>query len=227
MQSELAERLQQVRAAVARAATEAGRDPAEITLIGVTKTVAAERVAEAIDAGLSELGENRVQEALGKMEALAEREVNWHLIGSLQTNKVKYILPRVKLIHSLDRFNLAQELDRRAEKLQLQAHCLVEVNVAREASKSGLALGEVSDFVQTVVQECPHVNLHGMMTVAPYADNPEEVRGYFRQMRQLFDRLADEYRWQHLSMGMSNDFRVAIAEGATMVRIGTAIFGRR
>lgn len=228
--SEIAENLAAVRAAVALAARNADRDPAEITLIGVSKTVDPLRVRSAVELGLDQLGENRVQEALQKMDDLADLAVNWHFIGSLQTNKVKYILPRVKLIHSLDRWALAQELNSRAEKLQLQANCLVEVNAAGESSKAGFAPAEVADFVQSVASQCPRVTVCGLMTVAPYADNPEAVRCYFRQMKQLFDQLAEQaqgYHMTHLSMGMSNDFPVAIAEGATMVRIGTAIFGRR
>jgi pyridoxal phosphate enzyme (YggS family) len=227
MPGEILQNLQQVKARIARAAHLSGRDPGEITLVGVTKTVSVQRIAEAVDAGLTDLGENRVQEALGKIAHFQGRPVNWHLIGQLQTNKVRQILPRVELIHSLDRFKLAKELDSRAENLQMKANCLVEVNVAGEASKAGLPLGQVDDFVGTVVSECPHVAVHGLMTVAPYAENPEDVRCYFRQLRRLFDRMADVYGFRHLSMGMSNDFEVAIAEGATMVRVGTAIFGRR
>jgi hypothetical protein len=230
LRSDIAVNLETVRKKIVQAAGSAGRDPREITLIGVSKTVPAERVREAVELGVLDLGENRVQGATEKMDLLPGLGIRWHFIGSLQTNKVKYILPRVKLIHSLDRFSLAKELHARAEKLNLQANCLVEVNVAGEASKSGLSPDEVPDFVRSVVSEYPRVKIAGLMTVAPYAEDPEQVRCYFRQLKLLFDRLAqaaDGYSMTHLSMGMSNDYPVAIAEGATMVRIGTAIFGRR
>ncbi len=227
MPGEIPQNLQRVKARIARAASLSGRDPSEITLVGVSKTVTVERIDAAIAAGLTDLGENRVQEALNKIVALGRRDVNWHLIGQLQTNKVRQILPHARLIHSLDRFKLAKELNSRAEKLQMKANCLVEVNVADEDTKAGLPLGQVDEFIQTVISACPHVAVHGLMTVAPYADDPEDVRCYFRQLRRLFDQMASRYGFKHLSMGMSNDFEVAIAEGATMVRIGTAIFGRR
>lgn len=230
MQIEIARNLELVRLAIDRAARGAGRSSAEITLIGVTKTIALDRMLSAIELGLTDLGENRVQEAIDKMDALGDRPINWHLIGTLQTNKVKYILPRVKLIHSLDRWALAKEIDSRAEKLGLRVNCLVEVNVAMESSKAGLPPAEVRDFVKTVAADCPRVSILGLMTVAPPVEHAEEVRPYFRQLRELFDSLAkhqEGYTMQHLSMGMSHDFEVAIAEGATMVRIGTAIFGRR
>lgn len=230
MPDDVAVNLRLVREAISLAAQQSGRQPSEVTLIGVTKTVPIERIQMAIDCGLSDLGENRVQEAMEKMDALDRYVGHWHLIGTLQTNKVRYILPRVKLIHSLDRWALAQELESRAEKLELRANCLVEVNIAGEASKAGFSPAEVTDFVKSVASECPHVMVQGLMTVAPPANNPEEVRGYFRQMRQLFNHLSQVeqgYRMTHLSMGMSSDFTVAIAEGSTMVRIGTAIFGRR
>lgn len=227
---DIAENLELVRLAINRAARQAGRSAGEITLVGVTKTVAPDRIMVAIERGLTDLGENRVQEAAAKMEVLGGIPINWHLIGTLQTNKVKYILPRVKLIHSLDRWALAKEIDSRAEKLRLRANCLVEVNVAGESSKAGRSPAEVYEFIRTVASDCPHVSILGLMTVAPHVEHVEEVRPYFRQLRELFDSLAKQaegYTMQHLSMGMSNDFEVAIAEGATIVRIGTAIFGRR
>lgn len=230
MHDDLAQNLQAVWAEITHAAMKAGRSMDAISLIGVSKTVPIERVAAAVDLGLRDLGENRVQEAMDKITALRKREVRWHFIGSLQTNKVKYILPEVYMIHSLDRWSLAQELELRADRLGLSVKCLVEVNIAGEGSKAGLAPDHVRDFVQTVAQECPHINVEGLMTVAPYASDPEDVRPYMKGMKGLFDSLANNkgrFMMRHLSMGMSNDFSVAIEEGATIIRVGTAIFGRR
>lgn len=222
--------LAKVRSDIQEAAMRAGRRTKDITLIGVSKTRPVEDIKLAFEQGLRHFGENRVQEALPKIETLNNLDINWHMIGSLQTNKVRHILPRVALIHSLDRWSLAKELERRAQRLDLQARCLVQVNVANEATKSGLPVEEVRDFVTDVIRECPHVAIQGLMAMAPLVENAEEVRPYFRTMRHLFVDLADlspGCSMQHLSMGMSNDFVVAIEEGATMVRVGTAIFGGR
>ncbi len=230
MHDDIEHNLRSIRDQIGRAALLAGRSPNDITLVGVSKTVPVERISAAIDLGLCDLGENRVQEAMDKIHALQARQLRWHFIGSLQSNKVKYILPVVHMIHSLDRWSLAQELERRAAKLDIPVKCLVEVNIAGEESKAGLSPAHVQDFVQTVAKDCPHIRIEGLMTVAPYVSNPEEVRPYMRQMKSLFDVLSREssgYAMRQLSMGMSGDFAVAIEEGATIVRVGTAIFGRR
>jgi pyridoxal phosphate enzyme (YggS family) len=226
---QLAENLAAVRRSIHEAALRAHRNPSEITLLGVTKTVGPDVIREAIRLGLTDLGENRVQEAVAKMDELAEYPANWHLIGQLQTNKVKYVLGRVHLIHSLDRLSLAREIQKRSARAGIVTDCLVEVNIAGEASKAGLAPDEVEEFVQTVVSECPQIRIRGLMTVAPYEADPEKVRPCFRQMRMLAGQLRElpGVSMEHLSMGMSNDYPIAIAEGATIVRVGTAIFGRR
>lgn len=226
----LQDNLDAVKAAIQQAAAKSSRQPEAITLLAVSKTRSVAEVSALHELGVRDFGENRVQEAVSKIDALAAQGLNWHLIGSLQTNKVRQILPRVQLIHSLDRWSLAKELERCAERHGKVANCLVQVNIADEASKSGLQPDEVKDFVQTVAADYPHVQIRGLMTIAPLVDDAEAVRGYFRQMKLLFDQLAVAnagYSMEHLSMGMSGDYQVAIEEGATIVRVGTAIFGRR
>jgi hypothetical protein len=224
----VAERLTLVRARIARAAERARRDPASITLIGVTKGVEPARIEAAIAAGLHELGENRVQEALPKIAALPAG-VRWHLVGHLQRNKARAAAGAFAVIHSVDRLRLAEVLDRAAGELGRRLPVLVEVNVAGEATKFGCAPAEVEALIAGL-GTCQHLVPVGLMTVAPLVHDPEAVRPVFRRLRELRDRL-----WGHpgaagsgeLSMGMSGDFEVAIEEGATMVRIGRAIFGER
>lgn len=231
MNRQLQDNLEAVKAAIQQAAAKSLRKPEAITLIAVSKTRSADEVRALHELGVSDFGENRVQEAAPKIDALADLDLDWHLIGSLQTNKVRQIFSKVQLIHSLDRWSLVKELERCALRFGVPARCLLQVNIAGETSKSGLAPVEVDEFVQTVAADYPHVQIRGLMTMAPLVDNSEEVRPYFRQMKSLFDELAVKndagYRMEHLSMGMSGDFQVAIEEGASMVRVGTAIFGRR
>lgn len=230
MNRRLRDNLDAIKAAIGQAAAKSLRSSEEITLIAVSKTRTAEEIRALHELGVRDFGENRVQEAVPKIDSLEDLHLNWHFIGSLQTNKVRHILPRVGLIHSLDRWSLVKELERCAQNLSRPARCLVQVNIAGETSKSGLAPQEVTEFVQTVAADYQQIQICGLMTIAPQVSNPEEVRGYFRQMKLLFDKLAVQakgYEMKHLSMGMSGDFQVAIEEGATMVRIGTAIFGRR
>ncbi len=230
MNRQLQDNLEAVKAAIQQAAARSLRKPEAVTLIAVSKTRSAAEVRALHELGVNNFGENRVQEAAPKIDALADLNLDWHLIGSLQTNKVRQIFPKVGLIHSLDRWSLVKELERCALRFGTPARCLVQVNIAGEASKSGLAPGEVREFVQTVAADYSHVQIHGLMTIAPLVDDPEQVRGYFRQMKSMSDELAAQaggYTMEHLSMGMSGDFQVAIEEGATMVRVGTAIFGRR
>lgn len=210
--------LERVRERIARAARRAGRRPEGILLIGVSKTVPAERVREAIAAGLPALGENRVQEAREKIRALG-RPVPWHLIGHLQTNKVKDALELFDVIQSVDRLALASEIARRARR---PVDVLVQVNVGGEASKSGFARSEVKPALDAL-RSMPMLRVRGLMAIPPAVDEPEKARPWFRGLRELRDAAGlDE-----LSMGMSGDFEVAIEEGATMIRVGTAIFGER
>ncbi|MHB9145198.1 MAG: YggS family pyridoxal phosphate-dependent enzyme [Symbiobacteriia bacterium] len=216
---------QRIRAAALRA----GRDPAGVTLIAVTKTVSAAVVSEAIRAGLTHLGENRVQEVRAKRPEVQGQAV-WHLIGHLQTNKAKYAVELFDWIHSLDSLDLAEELGHRAANKGLRLPVLVQVNVAGEASKSGLAPAEVRPILRQVAR-LEGLAVRGLMTIAPLADKPAEVRPVFRGLAQLAAEIEQEgiegVRMDQLSMGMSHDFEAAIEEGATMIRIGTALFGRR
>ena len=218
---DIAANLERVRERVARAAERAGRTPDDVLLIGVSKVVEVERIRAALAAGLGALGENRVQEAKAKVAELG-RPVPWHLIGHLQTNKVKDALPLFDLIQSLDRLELAHELERRAAAQGRVVEALLQVNVASEASKGGFAPDAVSEALDTI-GTLSHVRVRGLMVIPPEAERAEESRSWFRQLREM----ADKHGLRERSMGMSGDFEVAIEEGATMVRVGTAIFGPR
>lgn len=205
------------------------RNPEDITLIVVTKTVDPERINYAVDCGVSNLGENKVQEIMDKYETVS-KNIKWHLIGHLQTNKVKYIIDKVELIHSVDSVKLAEEISKRAEKYDITKDVLVQINVAEEETKFGIELEEAVNFVKSI-SEFDNIRIKGLMTIAPYSDNPEGVRLVFRKLREKFDELSQmnlpNTEMKYLSMGMSNDYHIAIEEGANMIRIGTAIFGKR
>lgn len=217
--------VQRINAAAARA----GRDPSDIRLIGVTKTVDPDRIKAAYDCGIKDFGENRVQELCKKADIL-DINCNWHLIGHLQTNKVKYIIDKVGLIHSLDSFELAKEISRRAENAGRVIDVLVQVNVADEDSKFGIRPDEAIGFVKEV-SRLGNIRVKGLMTIAPLCDDPEDVRWVFAGLGKLRIDISreniDNVDMACLSMGMSNDFEVAIEEGSNMVRIGTALFGKR
>jgi len=227
--SDIGERLARVQARIAAAARRAARDPASITLVAVSKTVPPHRIKEAVTAGVAVLGENRVQEAQEKIEALG-RLAQWHLVGHLQTNKAKLAVRLFDVIHSLDSMKLARELDRHAGAQGRPIPCLVEVNQGGELSKSGLGEEGVLPFLREAAG-LANIQILGLMSVPPFLEDPEGLRPYFRRLRTLRDAAAAAgiagLRLEHLSMGMSHDFEVAIEEGATMVRIGTAIFGPR
>lgn len=244
---QIADNVTAVQERIAAAAQRAGRNPAEVTLIAVTKTHPATLIVEALAAGLADCGENRVQEAEEKIALLGAAETRWHLIGHLQRNKARRAATLFDMIHSVDSLKLAEMLDRQvAEDWAQQAATdqrrlpvLLQINVSGEASKEGFALAggreqqvALPPFFETVAQiaALPHVNVQGLMTVAPYSDNPADARPTFRALRLLRDELARRVpgaSWQHLSMGMTGDFEVAIEEGATLVRVGRAIFGVR
>jgi pyridoxal phosphate enzyme (YggS family) len=213
--------LERVREAIARASGRVGRRPDEVLLIAVSKTVDVERIRRAIEAGVSALGENRVQEAREKIAQLG-RPVPWHLIGPLQTNKAKDAARLFDWIHSVDRVELAVELDRRARALGRTLDVLVEVNVGEEPQKSGARPDEIKSLLDAAAG-LRAIRVRGLMAIPPAAPDPERTRPYFRRLRELRDQAGLE----HLSMGMSADFEVAVEEGATMVRVGTAIFGPR
>ena len=214
---------------VEETARNCGRDPEEITLISVSKTKPLENIEELITIGVEDFGENKVQELCDKYENVST-PVKFHLIGHLQTNKVKYIVDKACLIHSVDSIKLAQTIQKEAAKKGVIAQILIEVNVAEEDSKFGLHTEEVLPFVEEIASY-PNVHVNGLMTIAPFVENPEENREYFRTLKQLSLDIAskniDNIDMNVLSMGMTNDYKVAIEEGATMVRVGTAIFGAR
>jgi hypothetical protein len=219
--TDVAANVARVRERIARAAERAGRRAEDVLLVGVSKTVDLDRIRQAVTAGVPALGENRVQEARKKIAALG-RPVPWHLIGHLQTNKVRDALELFDLIHSLDRLELARECDRRARLRGRPAPVLLQVNVVGEATKGGFAPDQVGEALDAVAA-LDHLRLRGLMTIPPPVERAEEARGWFRTLAQLGKR----YGLGELSMGMSADFEVAIEEGATMVRVGTAIFGPR
>lgn len=224
--STIRENLLQVMERIKRAAQRAGRDPQEIKLVAVSKTVEVSRIKEAIDAGVSILGENYVQEAKKKIEEIG-RQVEWHFIGHLQTNKAKYAVQLFDMIHSVDTLPLAEELNRRAEKEGQVIKVMIEVNLSGESTKFGTEEEKVFELAKKIF-ELRNLSLVGLMTMPPYFESPEMSRPYFIKLRQLKERLGKEgIPLKELSMGMSNDFEIAIEEGATYVRVGTAIFGPR
>lgn len=225
----VAENLEQVRKNIELACKEAGRDPKEVTLISVSKTKPVSMLQEAYDAGSRDFGENKVQEIMDKVPQLPS-DIRWHMIGHLQRNKVKYIVDKVALIHSVDSLRLAETIEHEAAKHNVTVPVLIEVNVAQEESKFGLKTEEVLSLVESVAA-FPHIHIEGLMTIAPYVEDPEENRSIFRQLKKLSVDIAakniNNVNMSVLSMGMTGDYQVAVQEGATMVRVGTGIFGER
>ena len=225
----IAENCEIVRENIQTACQQAGRNIEQVRLIAVTKFVDTERIAQAVSAGIREVGENRPQEFVSKLEFFEENGLVPHLIGQLQTNKVKYVIGKAALIHSLDRIELAKEISRLAQKRQLVQEVLVEVNIGEEPQKAGVLPGELPAFLD-MVSALPGIQVKGLMCIPPNVGEGG-VRPYFARMRQLFEELSssapDGVHMQELSMGMSGDYKAAILEGATMVRVGTALFGAR
>ena len=218
--SRIAERLQEVRLRITSACLRCDRSPQEVTLIAVTKGFAVEAIREAYEAGLRHFGENRVQEALGKTPVLAELpDITWHMIGHLQTNKVKTAINLFDIIHSVDSLHLAEEISRRAPQT---VSAFLEANVSGESSKFGMSPREISERYESIAA-LPNIEVRGLMTVAQLAANPEQARAVFRQLRETGETLG----LRELSMGMTGDFETAIEEGATHIRVGRAIFGER
>lgn len=230
MSEEIRERLARVRERIARAAEHAGRNPEEITLITVSKTFDAATVQQAVDAGARDLGENRVQEAIDKVDKVKADKLRWHLIGHLQSNKARAAVLAFDMIHSVDSAELAQRLDRIAGEEARRPSVLIQVDLAHEATKSGADENRLPEIVEAL-DSAGHLDFRGLMTLPPFFDSPEQTRSYFRRLRELLESLNNDRpharRLTELSMGMSHDFEVAIEEGATMVRVGTAIFGAR
>jgi len=233
--SHVADNIRKLQSEISAAAINAGRDPNEITLIAVTKTYPAEAVTAAIHAGVTNAGENRVQEAVPKICALANdlslSPLRWHLIGHLQSNKARLAVANFDMIHSVDSLKLATEINRHAAAAGKLMSILIQVNISGEESKSGVDAESVEALVSGILEECDHVAIHGFMTMAPLTE-PEAARPTFKGLRELRDHISQEIKHPRftpaeLSMGMSNDYRVAIEEGATMIRVGTAIFGKR
>ena len=225
----VAENLIQVQKNIKEACKKVNRDPDEVTLIAVSKTKPVEMLKEAYEAGARVFGENKVQEIVDKYDQMPS-DVKWHLIGHLQRNKVKYIVDKVAMIHSVDSLRLAETIEKEAEKKNVVVPILIEVNVAEEESKFGLKPEEVLSFIEQIA-DFSHIQIKGLMTIAPYVENAEENREIFRELKKLSVDIAakniNNVTMSVLSMGMTGDYMVAVQEGATMVRVGTGIFGAR
>ena len=225
----LKDNFDQVNANIQAACDRAGRKREDVTLIAVSKTKPVEMLKEAYDFGVRVFGENKVQEIVDKYDALP-KDISWHMIGHLQRNKVKYIIDKVDMIHSVDSLRLAETIEKEAAKKDIIMKILIEVNVAKEESKFGVMPEEVDNIVSQISQ-LPHIRICGLMTIAPFVENPEENRIYFNRLRNIAvdieRKKSDNVFMSILSMGMTNDYEVAIEEGATMVRVGTGLFGMR
>ncbi len=200
-----------------------------VLLVAVTKTHSVEEINEAIDCGITDIGENKVQEIMDKYDSV--KPVRWHMIGHLQTNKVKYIIDKVSLIHSVDSLKLAKEIDKRAAQHDKVMDVLIQVNAAHEESKWGIDPGETGTLINEILESCPNVRICGLMSVAPYADDPDEIRPFFAQVKKLYDEYGkidhEMIDFKYLSMGMTHDYVTAMEEGSNLIRVGTAIFGAR
>jgi hypothetical protein len=229
MEIDIADNINAIKQRIAAAAARSQRTPDSIKLLAVTKTVSPLYIGKAIDAGISMFGENYVQEAKEKIAAI-EKNVQWHMIGHLQTNKAKYAVKLFDYIHSVDRIDLARELDKKAGLIGRKINILIEVNVSGEKTKDGIPADEAINLIKNV-SPSENLSVRGLMTMAPYLANPEDARPYFSALRNLRDNIIHEgitgIHMEELSMGMTDDFEVAIEEGATIVRIGRAIFGKR
>lgn len=223
------ENIQNVEAKMQKACAESGRKPEEVRLIAVSKTKPIEMLKEAYDYGCRDFGENKVQELVEKYEKMP-KDIRWHMIGHLQRNKVKYIVDKVYLIHSVDSLRLAEEISKEAVKHNVTVSILVEVNVAEEESKFGTTSEEAISLVEEIAK-LPNIIIKGLMTIAPYVEVPEENRLYFAKLKQIYVDIIrkniDNVSMEELSMGMTGDYEVAITEGATYIRVGTGIFGER
>ena len=218
-----------VKQQVEETAKACGRDPKEITLIAVSKTKPLENIEELIEIGVEDFGENKVQEIMDKFDAV--KPVKWHMIGHLQTNKVKYIIDKVSMIHSVDSYKLAAEIDKRAGAKGITMDILLQVNSAQEESKFGITTAETEELIHEILENCENIRLRGLMCVAPFAEDPEDIKVYFDEVKKQYDQFAGiehpHLDFKYLSMGMSHDFKVAIEAGSNLVRVGSAIFGAR
>jgi len=221
--------IERIRSAIAGAALRAGRKVSDVRLMAVTKTVDDDRIMEAIEAGVDIIGESYVQEAKRKIEKMG-RSIEWHMIGYLQSNKAKYAVNIFDMIHSVDRMDLAVELNKRSRAQDMAMKVLIEINISGEKTKSGVPYEEAMRLGKDI-SSLDNLSIQGLMTMAPWFDNPEDARPYFKALRELRDRIIDENivraEMRELSMGMSGDYEVAVEEGATIVRVGRSIFGER
>jgi len=224
------ENIEKVSKIMEQATLRSGRNKDDVLLCAVTKTRSAEEINEAIRAGITDIGENRVQEIMDKYDSVDP--VKWHMIGHLQTNKVKYIIDKVDLIHSVDSIRLAEEINKRAFQHSKVMDILIQVNSAMEDSKFGIAAEDTESLINEILENCPNIRIKGLMCMAPFEFDPKDAAVYFAAVRELFIKCSKDTRHERLdlsvlSMGMSNDFEVAIAEGSNLIRVGTAIFGER
>ncbi len=229
--TEIADNLAKVKEEIRLACMEAGRDPQEVKLVAISKNFPVEDIKHAEAAGQENFGENRVQELTPKIEAMTEYEnIKWHLVGTLQRNKVKFVAGKVSMIHSVDSVRLLRQIDRVSRENNCVTDVLLQVNISGEETKSGFETDELDEVFTVAADECPAVRIHGLMTIAPWYDNPDDTLPVFAEGQRLLNLYKEKYNLEHfdqLSMGMSHDFKQAIACGSTMVRIGTAIFGER
>lgn len=225
---DLAEILSEVNARIVTACKRVRRDPSEVEIVAVTKTHGEDVIREAWEAGLRIVGENKVQEAAWKKPASISGP-SWHLIGHLQSNKVRHALELFDFFHSVDSIKLASRINQIADEIGVAAHILLEVNVSKERSKSGMSVEEVEPALVHIMEKCPRITVEGLMTMAPFSKNSEDARPYFRKLRELRDEMERKLKigLPRLSMGMSGDYEVAIEEGATWIRLGTVLFGER
>lgn len=223
------ENLDLIKRDVANILEKNNRPKDSVNIIAVTKTIDVADIKKAIELGVTDIGENRVQELERKMDVL-EDHVNYHMIGHLQTNKVKYIIDRVKLIHSLDRISLTKELDKQSKRHDIKIDALIQVNVAEEKTKFGLSVKDVIPFIEETLKY-PNINIKGLMTMAPHTDDEKILRNVFRTMynlkEEIINRKYKELSMDYLSMGMTNDYKIAIEEGSNIIRVGSGIFGKR
>lgn len=206
-----------------------GRNADDVLLVAVSKTRTPEEINIAIDAGVTDIGENKVQEIMDKYDAV--KPVKWHMIGHLQTNKVKYIIDKVSMIHSVDSYKLAVEIDKRAKSHGITMDILIQVNSAQEESKFGISTDETEKLIKDILDNCENIRIRGLMCIAPFAEDPEEIKVYFEEVKKQYDQFGkidhERLDFKYLSMGMSHDFPVAIEAGSNLVRVGSAIFGAR
>lgn len=227
--SDIAKNLERVKENIEKALSNSKNSFDDINLVAVAKNATEKQIEKIWELGVKDIGENKVQKTLPQMKSLSHLDIKWHFVGHLQTNKVKYIIDNIHLIHSLERHSLANELNKRAKALGITLNTLVQVNIALEETKFGLHPDEVLNFVDEVLENYSNLNVKGLMTIAPYLEDAENLRPYFYEMRQIFEEVREKFdfnddEFDTLSMGMTNDYHIALEEGANMIRIGTALF---